>query len=300
MGRFIRHVGEGQHVKRSIGAFRSGDCSRDTQLRATAIALVLSLPLFVAVFQGCSGSDGGGDTNLGGSPQSSVFSLFECSPCDPYPGAYGVAGCTTQQPNPGTCNSNCQSYTSSIENGIEMTAGSDCHTVNSHTDCTFSIGDNGVTQVDFDFTVTNECHETVDTTEWLSFWIFRNPWNSTVEADYIESLNGPGGKNGGLNANFAGNGQQVIIFQNATQNWSGHITTKFSGSGSSVQATTTNSHNNEVASSTLTEDSGYFFVMDTALGSNGNTQCSFTVSNLKLQGTVPAGQCQGVMANTVG
>jgi hypothetical protein len=176
-----------------------------------------------------------------------------------------------------------------------MTAGNDCHTVNSHEKCTFTIGDNGVTQVDFDFTVTDECHLTVDTTEWLSFWIYSKPWSSTVEADFIESLNGPGGKNGALNANFAGNGTQQIIFHNSNPNWSGHITTTFKGSGSSVVATTTNSHNNLVATSTLTGDSGYFFVMDTALGSGGNTQCSFTVSNLKIQGTVDAGQCQGLM-----
>jgi hypothetical protein len=263
-------------------------------MRATAVALMSSLALAVFVFQACSGDSTEDDSST---DSSTVYGLFDCSPCDPYPGEYGVAGCTTQSPNPGTCNSSCKSYTASIANGIEMTAGSDCHTVNSHEACTFTIGDNGVKQVDFDFTVTNECHLTVDTTEWLSFWIYRNPWNSTVETDFIESLNGPGGKNGALNANFAGNGRQVIIFQNATQDWSGHITTKFSGSGSSVLATTTNSHNGEVASSTLIEDSGYFFVMDTALGSGGNTQCSFTVSNLKLQGTVPAGQCAGVIAN---
>jgi hypothetical protein len=228
---------------------------------------------------------------------TSVHDLFKCSPCDPYPGDYGVAGCTTQQPNPGKCNPNCSSYTSSTSNGITMTAGPDCHTVNSHSDCTFTIGDKGVTQVDFDFVVTNECHQSVGTTEWLSFWTYSKPWSSTVEADFIEGLNGPGGKNGGLNANFAGNGAQVIIFQNSTPNWSGHITTKFSGSGGSVMAKTTNTHNSEIASSTLTGDSGYFFVMDTALGSGGNAQCSFTISNLKLKGAVPAGQCKGVVAN---
>ena len=270
--------------------------SRHPELRATAIALLLSLPLCVASLQACSNGDDG-ETQLPrlGSSGPSVYSLFECSPCDPYPGQYGVAGCTTV--SHGTCNSDCQSYSSSIENGngIEMTAGADCHTMDSHEACTFTIGDNGVTQVDFDFSVTDQCHLTVDTTEWLSFWIFRNPWNSMVEADFIESLNGPGGKNGALNANFAGNGQQVIIFHNGNPNWKGHITTKFAGSGSNVLATTTNSNNNEAASSTLIEDSGYFLVMDTALGSNGNTQCSFTVTNLKLQGTVPAGQCAGLI-----
>jgi hypothetical protein len=98
-----------------------------------------------------------------------------------------------------------------------------------------------------------------------------------------------------LNSNFAGNGQQVEFFQNANSNWSGHITAKFSGSGNNVQATISNNHDGQVASSTLTRDSGYFFVMDTALGSGGNTQCSFGVSNLKMQGTVPAGQCQGII-----
>lgn len=288
-------------MKRSMTAFRRRQWSRGRALRATALALLAS-PLCVLVFQACSGSGSGG----GGDPQppglgtgpSSAYDLFACSPCNPPPGQFGVAGCTTQT-DPGTCNSDCQSYFAAVENGMQMTAGDDCHTVNSNAACSFSIGDGGVTQVDFDFTVTDECHLTVDTTEWLSFWIYSEPWNSTVEADFIESLNGPGGKNGALNANFAGNGHQVIIFENSNPSWAGHITTKFSGSGSSVTATTTNSHNSDVATSTLTRDSGYFFVMDTALGSNGNTQCSFTITNLKIQGTVAAGQCQGLLAGAI-
>lgn len=273
--------------------------SRHPELRATALALMLSLP-FAAGLQACGNSNSnGGETQPPplGSGSPSVYSIFECSPCDPYPGAYGVAGCTTV--SHGTCNQDCTSYSSSVDNGngIQMSAGADCHTIDSHQDCTFDIGDKGVTQVDFDFTVTDQCHLTVDKTEWLSFWIFRNPWNNMVEADFIESLNGPGGKNGALNANFAGNGQQVIIFPNDNPNWTGHITTKFSGSGTSVLAMTTNSANSQVASSTLIEDSGYFLVMDTALGSGGNTACSFTVSNVKLQGTVPAGQCTGLIGN---
>lgn len=265
--------------------------------RAATIATLLSLPALLLLFQACSSDGGGGGgtkPDLGSPEPSSPSSLFACSPCNPYPGLYGVAGCTTQQ-NPGTCNDDCSSYFASIPSGMKMTAGNDCHTVNSHDDCLFDIGDGGVTQVDFDFTVTDECHQTVDTTEWLSFWIYSDPWNSTVEADFMESLNGPGGKNGALNANFAGNGQQVIIFPNSAPNWSGHITTKFSGSGSSVTATTTNSANSQVAMSTLIRDSGYFFVMDTALGSNGNTACSFTITNLTLQGTVPSGQCTGLI-----
>lgn len=284
-------------MKRSSRASNRRERSRHPELRATALALMLSLP-FVAGLQACGNGNGGGTQPPPlGSGSPSLYSLFECSPCDPPPGQYGVAGCTTV--SGGTCNPNCQSYSSSIDNGngIQMTAGSDCHTIDSHQDCTFDIGDNGVTQVDFDFTVTDQCHLTVDTTEWLSFWIFRNPWNSMVEADFIESLNGPGGKNGALNANFAGNGDQVIIFPNSAPNWQGHITTKFSGSGTSVQAMTTNSANDQVASSTLIKDSGYFLVMDTALGSGGNTQCSFTVSNVKLQGKVPTGQCTGLIGN---
>jgi len=264
--------------------------------RRTAIALLSSLALCAVAFQACSGGSGDSDPPGLGAGGASAYALFTCSPCEPFPGQYGVAGCTTQA-SPGTCNADCESYFAAVENGMEMTAGNDCHTVNSHEACTFTIGDNGVTQIDFDFTVTDECHETVDTTEWLSFWIFRNPWSSTVEADFIESLNGPGGKNGALNANFAGNGHQVIIFDNATPNWQGHITAKFSGSGNAVTATTANSHNGDVAMSTLTEDSGYFFVMDTALGSGGNVQCKFTITNLTMQGTVPEGQCTGLIAD---
>ena len=259
----------------------------------------IAVAALVLLFQACSSDGGAGDggtkPDLGSPEPSSPASLFACSPCNPYPGMYGVAGCTTQQ-NPGTCNDDCASYFSSIPNGMQMVAGNDCHTINSHDDCLFDIGDNGVTQVDFDFTVTDACHQTIDTTEWLSFWIYSDPWNSTVEADFMESLNGPGGRNGALNANFAGNGQQVIIFPNSAPNWQGHITTKFSGSGGSVSATTTNSANSQVASSTLIRDSGYFFVMDTALGSGGNTACSFPIANLKIKCTVPAGQSAGLMA----
>lgn len=268
---------------------------------ATCVSgLRLGLAALVLLAQACSsdgGNGGGGKPDLGAPEPSSPASLFACSPCNPYPGMYGVAGCTTQQPTPGTCNDDCASYFASIPNGMQMTAGNECHTVNSHDDCLFDIGDGGVTQVDFDFTVTDQCHQTVDTTEWLSLWIYSERWNNTVEADFIESLNGPGGKNGALNANFAGNGQQVIIFPNAAPNWQGHITTTFSGSGGSVQAVTTNSANDQVAMSTLTRSTGYFFVMDTALGSNGNTACSFTVSNLKITGTVPDGQCTGLVAD---
>ena len=264
--------------------------------RAASIATTLSLPALAFLVAACS-SDGGGGAkpDLGAPEPVGAASLFACSPCNPYPGMYGVAGCTTQT-NPGTCNDDCGSYFEAIPNGMQMTAGDSCHTVNSHDDCLFDIGDGGVTQVDFDFSVTDACHQTVDTTEWLSFWIYSEPWNSTVEADFIESLNGPGGRNGALNANFAGNGQQVIIFPNSAPSWQGHITTTFSGSGSSITATTTNSANAQVATSTLTRSSGYFFVMDTALGSGGNTACSFTITNLKIQGTVPAGQCVGLLA----
>ena len=224
------------------------------------------------------------------------FTLFECSPCDPP--KYGTGGCTTTFKF-GTCNPNCSTYFASIDDGIKMTAGSDCRTVNSNSNdkCTFTLGDNGVTQIDFDYTVTDECHATVNTTEWLAFWMFSNnpKWTPQVEVDLIESYYGP--NSGGLNSNFDNNGHQVGIFRNEETNWHGHITAKFWGTGDAVNVSVSNDHNSQVATSTLQRESGYFFVMDTALGS-GNTDCSFTVSNLQMKGNVPSGQCVGVMQNT--
>ncbi len=42
---------------------------------------------------------------------------------------------------------------------------------------------------------------------------------AAMDPTAVAGLNGPGGKNGGLNSNFAGNGNQVEFLQNSTPNW---------------------------------------------------------------------------------
>lgn len=162
-----------------------------------------------------------------------------------------------------------------------MTAGDDCRTVNTHDKCLFNLGDGGVTQITFDFAVADSCHGS-DGTEWLAFWMYRDPWQNTVEVDFIESKFGP---SEGLNTNFAGTGNQVVIFDAGTSNWTGSITANFSGTGDAVQAMVSNSVNSNVGTATLAASDGYFFVMDTATGSTA-TDCTITVSNLSAQGNV--------------
>jgi len=208
--------------------------------------------------------------------------LFTGSP----QGQDGEAGCQ------GTYNGNWQSYFTSIANSISMTAGNDCRTVNTHTNnsCVFNLGSGGVTQISFDFAVSDGCHAAAPA-DWLAFWIYSEPWNSSVEVDFIESLNGPGT---GLNSNFAGNGHQVVIFPGGASppSWAGSITANFSGTGNAVNVQVSNSVNSNVATSTLARSTGYFFVMDTTPTTAG--ACTITVSNLSAVGTVPAGNCAGL------
>ncbi len=175
---------------------------------------------------------------------------------------------------------------------MTMTAGGDCRTVNSYDKCNFTLGDGGITQITFDFTVADSCHG-ADGTEWLAFWTYSNPWQSTVEVDFIESKFGP---SAGLNTNFDSNGTQVIIFDAKTTGWAGSITAKFSGTGDAVNVQVSNSVNGNVGTTTLVRDSNYFFVMDTATGTTAS-DCSFTISNLEAQGTVAAGMCDGLMTD---
>jgi hypothetical protein len=160
-----------------------------------------------------------------------------------------------------------------------------CRTVNTQNTCQFNLGDGGVTQVKFDFLVTSACSQaTAQGTEWLSFWIFNNPWNGQSEVDFIESRNGPGP---GLNTNFDAHGNQVVIFPAGPATWSGNTTTTFSGTGNAVSVSVSNNQNSNVGTTTLNSSTGYFFAMDTAGGSN-NSSCSITVSNLSVTGKVPS------------
>lgn len=248
--------------------------------------LVASLVFFGSVIAGCDKDKAGEKQNVSAS-STSWTQLFTGSPC----GQYGTVGCT-QQPSHPTCNSNWNSYTEVNENSITMTAGNDCRTINTHDTCQMKLGDNGVTMITFDFEVADSCHDS-DGTEWLAFWIYSEPWNNQVEVDFIESKFGQGA---GLNTNFAGMGKEIIIFDSSTNPWKGSITAKFSGSGDAVNVHVSNSVNSNVGTTTLTRDSGYFFVMDTATGSSASN-CTITVSNLKVfaQTPPPAGQCAGLI-----
>ena len=215
-------------------------------------------------------------------PSPSFGQLFTGSP----QGKDGEAGCT------GTYNGNWTSYFTSTATSISIVAGNDCRTVNTNTSnsCVFNVGTGGVTQISFDYAVSDTCHAN-QPADWLAFWIYSEPWNNTVEADFIESTNGPGT---GLNSNFAGKGNQVVIFAGgaAPPSWSGSIVASFSGMGSAVSVEVSNSTNTNVATSTLTRSTGYFFVMDTTpTTANG---CTITVSNLSVVGTVPSNQCAGL------
>ncbi|MCP4549743.1 MAG: hypothetical protein GY835_25085 [bacterium] len=209
------------------------------------------------------------------SPDSVFGQLFTGSPCD----NYGSVGCTQTGAK---CNLNWHSYFTYTTDSITMTAGNDCRTVNTYASCQMTLGEGGVTQISFDFDVSDACHG-AEGTAWLAFWIYRIPWNNWVEVDFIESKYGP---STGLNTNFAGKGDQVIIFDGSQgQSWKGSITAKFSGTGNAVDVQVSNSVNSNVGSITLTANTEYFFVMDTAPGSTAS-DCTISVSNVQAVGSV--------------
>jgi len=220
---------------------------------------------------------------------ASFSQLFAGSPC----GDYGTVGCT-EQPTQPMCNPDWTTYFTTTENSITMTAGDDCRTVNTHDRCLFTVGDRGITQIRFDFTVADSCHG-AEGTEWLAFWMYRKPWQKTVEVDFIESKYGPGP---GLSTNLAGSGHQVVTFDPETSPWTGSIEATFSGTGDAVEVKVGNSHDSEVATATLAADDGYFFVLDTATGANV-ADCTITISNLEAKGTVASetipGNCAGLI-----
>ena len=202
--------------------------------------------------------------------------MFTGSPCN----NYGAVGCTQTGAK---CNLNWQSYFTYTSDSISMTAGNDdCRTVNTYDACQMTLGDGGVTQISFDFDVSDACHGS-DGTAWLAFWVYSIPWTNTVEVDFIESKFGP---SSGLNTNFAGTGLQVVIYDGSPgQSWTGSITANFAGSGSAVTAMVNNSVNDNVGVATLTRSTGYFFVLDTAAGTTA-TDCTITVSNVQAVGSV--------------
>lgn len=186
-------------------------------------------------------------------------------------------------------------YFSYDPTSITMVAGDSCNTVDTKTNnsCVFSLGTGGITQISFDFQIDDACHDATSA-DWLSFWIYSEPWSNTVEVDFIETQNGPA--SGGLNTNFAGVGNQIYIFKAGVSppTWEGSVTATFTSVPSSdqVKVSVSNTINSNVATSTLDRSTGYFFVMDTTPSSFSG--CSFTVSNVSAVGTVPAGQCAGM------
>lgn len=184
-------------------------------------------------------------------------------------------------------NGNWTEYFTATENSISITAGDDARTVSTDNNLNFNLGTGGVTQISFDFEITNYMN-TSGLVTWLAFWIYSNPWSGTVEVDFIESLNGPGGQNNGLNSNFAGQGNQVIIYDSSfTGPWTGSIIADFTSLGDNqVAVRVSNSVNSNVATATLTNDSGYFFVLDTCSSTPASGECVITISNLQYVGEI--------------
>ena len=192
----------------------------------------------------------------------------------------GEGGCNATG---GSYNGHWKSYFTYDSTSITLTAGNDCRTVNTATCncCIFDVGDSAITQISFDFEISDSCH-TSEETDWLAFWMYSNPWTGTAEVDFIESKYGPGS---GLNSNFDGNGRQVVIFESTdTVKWKGSIVANFSGSGNSVTVSVSNSVNSNIATSTLSRDSGYFFVLDTSPTTASG--CTVTISNVMAKGKI--------------
>lgn len=224
-------------------------------------------------------------------------------------GQNGDAGCYSKHPD-ATNNQPIDSFFVFDETSMTITAGTDCRTVQtrSNSSCVFKLGDDGVTQISFDFDISNECHTATGScssiqngtvSPWLSFWMYskngQNPYERSAEVDFIETNFGPGC---GLNTNFGGLGtQQVIYPADPNTHWTGTITASFSGSGTSVKTTITNSVNSNVASTTLSRDFSYFFVLNTSVAAATTLGCTVTISNLKMEGTVPSGMCTGIPVN---
>lgn len=199
----------------------------------------------------------------------------------------GEAGCGDPY------NGDWQSYFTYSDTSITMTAGPDCRTVNTKTNssCVFTVGDDGITEISFDFKISDACHPSTAETDWLSFWMYSEPWSNRVEVDFIESKNGP---SKGLNSNFGGAGHQVGIFPGGpTPSWEGSITATFSGTGDSISVQVSNTVNDSIATTILLRDTGYFFVMDTT--PTEDEGCTITVSNVTAKGSLSgSGNCAGL------
>lgn len=200
---------------------------------------------------------------------------------------YGGVAC---QKNGGRYNGRYRTYFTSNDTSMTITAGNDCRQVYSggRNGCVFDVGDNGLTEISFDFDISGSCHLPPETVDWFSFFISSVPWTQHSEVDFIESKfggNAPGNQNNGLNTNFGGIGTQVPIFNGPnTGPWKGTVTATFSGTGDNVSVSVSNSVNTNVARSTLSTDTKYVFILNTT--QTTATNCTVTISNVRTKGTV--------------
>ena len=224
------------------------------------------------------------DNNVQSQWPSNWPTLFTGSVC----GDEGTVGCTQNTPDGkpgGTCNPNWLTYTTITADSIAINAGGDCRTICTNNLCNFLLGTGGVTQITFDFEVVNYTKSDGNVI-WLAFWIYCKAWQNTQEVDFIESRWGPGV---GLNSNFAGQGDQVVIYPgSATGPWKGSITANFSTNpNGTIAVSVSNSVNSKIGTATLAgptgSETGYFFVLNTC--PTDQSDCTITISNLNVVGS---------------
>ena len=202
----------------------------------------------------------------------------------------------------------------SISINAMNTDGTACMAIEAYDKCRFLIGDEGVTHVTFDFTISQTCYSPTETIAWLSFWMRSQPYSSRAEVDFVESKHGPAIN--GLNTNFDAHGCQVPIYCGtssepptagcpplqactpSTEDWTGSVTALFTGPPDEVKASVSTTSNGNVGTSTLTggptslsNGMGYYFLMDVSPETTGvviSKDCYITVSKLAVRGTVPS------------
>lgn len=224
----------------------------------------------------------------------------------------GAGGCNDYQPQ---CPSTPQ-YISMTADSITVSAantnGQVCLTANSIQKCVFLVGDAGVTEVSFDFSISSQCYLPSSSIAWLAFWMRSKPYSQNAEVDFVESKHGPAVN--GLNMNFDDEGCQAAIYCGTSTHrsppcsiltctpssgdWTGSVTATFSGPANQVAVAVTNSVNGNKATTTLTggptalsPEIGYYLLMDIDPQDPKRVispQCQMTVSNLRLTGTVPS------------
>lgn len=219
-------------------------------------------------------------------------------------GRYGGVACQKQG---GDYNHRWHQYFSYNDTSMTISAGNDCRQVYSGASngCILNLGDTGITEISFDFSISNECHQSPASMDWFAFFLTSMPWAAGQEVDFIESKFGgtnyrTNNTNYGLNTNFGGKGQQLTIFDSSFDGkWEGTVKATFSGSGDQVKVVITNSANTGQATWTLQESENYTFVFNTT--QTVIPGCSITISNISATGTLPnnrgSDNCVGIGLN---